>query len=270
MPYFNSDGTRMYYEFKNYKKNNKVFLFLHGLGGSSKQCQKYFSDIPKDITMLYLDLRGNGKSYNSLNNELSFKRHSKDINNLLEYLKIDKVILGGISMGAASSIRFTLDNPKKVEKLILIRNAWINKPMNNRLIKQYKTMYEYMNKYKDINIGKSEYLKSDNYLNNIDKYPENKKSNRNAFDYKYAKKTSYKYLIMPKDKPINKLNELNKIKCKTLILANKYDPPHPLLFGKIIHKNIKDSIFHEIPSRNINKIKHYELINKYINEFINN
>ena len=268
MPYFISDGTKIFYEFKNYKKNNKMFLFLHGLGGSSKQAQKYFSDIPEDITMLYMDLRCNGKSYYSKNNELSFERHAKDIKNLLDYLKIDKVILGGISMGAASSIRFTIDNPSRVIKLILIRSAWINKPMNNRLIKQYKIMYDYMNKYDDINKGKKEYLKTDNYLNNIDIYPENKNSNKNAFDYKYAKETSYKYLVMPKDKPINNLKELNKIKCETLILTNRFDPPHPYTISKLLHHNIKNSIMYIIPSRNIDKDKHYELINKYINNFI--
>jgi pimeloyl-ACP methyl ester carboxylesterase len=51
----------------------------------------------------------------------------KFLKQFLETLNIDKTSLAGISMGGAISIGFTLENPEKVEKLVLVDSCGLQR-----------------------------------------------------------------------------------------------------------------------------------------------
>lgn len=267
MPYINIDNNSIWYETKNFKNAKRYFVFLHGLGGSTLQTKSTYTDIQDDLGVLYIDLRGNGKSPCINTKKLSFDLYVEDVKKIVDFLDLKKFIIGGISMGAATSIKFALKYPKMVEKVIQIRIAWLDKPMSNKIIAENKNIADYLTRY-DIQKAKQMYLKSKFHNMNIIKYPENEKSNVAAFDYKYAKETKHKYIQMPLDQPMEDLNQLKKIDVPVMILADRFDPPHPYQYGKYYKRYIKNSIFHTIVSKNIDKDLHFKQINKYINRFI--
>jgi pimeloyl-ACP methyl ester carboxylesterase len=47
----------------------------------------------------------------------------------MDYLRLPQAIVGGISMGAAVALNFTLRFPERVLGLILSRPAWLDGPL---------------------------------------------------------------------------------------------------------------------------------------------
>ena len=79
-------------------------VFVHGAGGSSTLFSKQLREYKKSFNLLLLDLRGHGKSQGEnfkkyLDKNYSFQNVSKDILEVLDFLKIKKAHFVGISMG---------------------------------------------------------------------------------------------------------------------------------------------------------------------------
>ena len=267
MSYLELKDTKLYYETKNLNSCEKVFVFLHGLGGSIEQTKNAFVKIPESLGVVYVDLRANGKSPYSKDNKISFDIYAKDVKKLCDHLKLSKISIGGISMGAATSTKFALKYPKMVEKLVLIRIAWLDRPMAKKIRDENMLISYYIDCYGKED-GKIKYLKDKKHINNERKYPKNEESNVKAFDYKYAEETCYKYRTMPLDHPIDSMAELESINQPTMILANHFDPPHPYNYGIEYHRHIKNSVFHEITSKNVDLSKHSKQLNDYLYDFL--
>ena len=267
MPYYYHQGVSLYYEADNFKGKNDAFVFLHGLGGSTMQCKTTFTCIPSGINMIYIDLRGNGLSDIGNPKELSFSCLSEDVNALVEQLGLQQIILGGISMGAGVATKFSLNYPDKVRQLILIRVAWLNRPMRRETIENMSHIADLIEQY-DLEKAKAIYTSEQYYLGQLKNYPYNARSNAACFDYPLAKRAVEKYRIMPLDHPINSIQELKRIQAPTLLLGNKNDPLHPFSFTEIYHKHIPHSILREIPSKNSDPEQHFVKINEYIKAFL--
>lgn len=122
MPYFENQGAKLYYEEKG---QGKPLIFLHG--ASWDRCQwnrqvEYFSQRYRVIT---LDARGHGKSSLPLG-EVSPDIFRDDVQSLMDYLKIEKSIICGLSMGGHIAIQLAIYAPERVEGLILIGTPCTN------------------------------------------------------------------------------------------------------------------------------------------------
>ena len=57
---------------------------------------------------------------------LSIAQFATDVTALLDRLSIDTAVLGGISLGAAISMRLAASFPWRIKGLILARPAWVD------------------------------------------------------------------------------------------------------------------------------------------------
>lgn len=118
MPFFKIGDINLFYEA--YGPNDQApLIFLHGWSASSEfwiPQVDYFKDKRK---LVLFDLRGHGQS-DKPHVTYSISQFSDDLFFALEKLGIGKIILVGHSMGGMTALRFTLDHPEFVEKLILI------------------------------------------------------------------------------------------------------------------------------------------------------
>lgn len=267
MPYYHHQGVSLYYESENFNSKNDTFVFLHGLGGSTEQCKSTFTCVPDGLNMIYVDLRGNGRSDIGDPKELSFSSLAKDINILCQHLGLQQIIIGGISMGAAVATKFSLYYPDKVKRLILIRVAWLNRPMERESIENFSRIADLIEQY-ELEEAKEIYTSEKYYLNQLKYYPYNAYSNAACFDYPLAKQAVEKYRIMPLEHPIDSIEELRNIQVPTLLLGNKNDPLHPFSYAEIYHKHIPHSLLYEIPSKNLDSEQHFIKINKYVKQFL--
>lgn len=113
----------MYFEYKNRKVfyniegSGPVILFLHGLGGNANNWlyqRQYFKG---KWTVISLDLPGHGKSEGL---EINFKEYVNVLYELCKYLKLQKVVICGLSKGARVGIDFAIQYPDFVSSLIIV------------------------------------------------------------------------------------------------------------------------------------------------------
>lgn len=125
-----NDGTSLYYETNITDAQNPVIFFIHGVGGDLDAWQ-YVKDklLPKGFSSITMDLRGHGKS----GHPFSFKKYKlsnfiEDAIKIMDFEKIEKVILIGHSLGAVLATHIALARPERIEKLILISSSYSPPP----------------------------------------------------------------------------------------------------------------------------------------------
>ncbi|MCU4969011.1 alpha/beta hydrolase [Bacillus toyonensis] len=113
----------MYFEYKNRKVfyniegSGPVILFLHGLGGNANNWlyqRRYFKG---NWTVISIDLPGHRKSEGL---EINFKEYANVLYELCNYLKLQKVVICGLSKGARVGIDFAIQYPSFVSSLIVV------------------------------------------------------------------------------------------------------------------------------------------------------
>ncbi len=120
IPYVNSYlNTQIYYE----EYGNKKFpplLLLAGIGSNLLQWQPVFiEELAQHFRLILMDNRGSGRSGSS-RRLYTMKTYAKDIKNLLDALRINKVLLFAHSLGASMAQRFVITYPSMVDKLVLV------------------------------------------------------------------------------------------------------------------------------------------------------
>jgi 2-succinyl-6-hydroxy-2,4-cyclohexadiene-1-carboxylate synthase len=103
-----------------YNDNKTPLVFLHGFTGCATDWQFIFDNIPSNYFPLAIDLIGHGESdspedpkYYSCSS-IVYQLHS-----ITKFLKFEKSIFVGYSMGGRASLSFALRHPTKVKALIL-------------------------------------------------------------------------------------------------------------------------------------------------------
>ena len=110
------NGKNIYYEV--YGKG-KPLLLLHGYTLSSQSWLPYVQDFDKEYEVYVIDLTGHGKS-DPFKETLSIKSVAKDLNALIEYLKLDKIKAIGFSFGGDTLYQLALLKPDLIESMITI------------------------------------------------------------------------------------------------------------------------------------------------------
>lgn len=98
MEYFLSrDNTEIYYKIRG---EGSPIVFIHGFSEDHSSFRIQERALSKRFKILTYDLRGHGKSSRTDKN-ISIDQFATDLKDLIEYLKLDNIILLGWSMGAA-------------------------------------------------------------------------------------------------------------------------------------------------------------------------
>ena len=98
-------------------ENTTPIVFIHGVGLSHEIWNPQIEFFKKQTTITY-DLFCHGRSTCTFN-EIGFEDFSNQINELLLFLKLQKAILVGFSLGGLIAAHFASTYTKKIEKLIL-------------------------------------------------------------------------------------------------------------------------------------------------------
>jgi len=118
-------GSKIAYTFIEGKGNRKPYpvIYLHGGPGGYVHSKviEVLGQLSVDGFDVYLyDQIGCGLSSRLENvNEYTATRHQKDLEAIVELLKVEKIILIGQSWGGALATLYTADNLNKVDKIIL-------------------------------------------------------------------------------------------------------------------------------------------------------
>lgn len=109
--------------------SDNIVIMIHGLGGSSEQWFANVTEISLVFRVICIDMPGCGKTDPLKNGDYSLGAISRLIDKFVMKLGLDSFSLVGLSMGGAVCLRYTLDHPEKVRKLVLAGSAGLGDRM---------------------------------------------------------------------------------------------------------------------------------------------
>ncbi|MEO8426489.1 MAG: alpha/beta hydrolase [Verrucomicrobiota bacterium] len=252
----------------NYRDNGSgiPFVFQHGLGADVNQTFGIFRP-PSGFRLLSFDCRAHGETRPVGNPEkIGIAAFADDLGALMDCLKIERAIIGGISMGAAIALNFALRFSERAMGLVLSRPAWLDgpRPDNVTVFAQIAQLIRQHGARR----GREEFLKSDTYAKIRSELPDTANSLLNQFNHPRAEETVVKLERIPGDAPNRDLGELARIRVPTLVLANRLDPIHPFEYGEVLARSIPGAEFKEITSKSVSIERHESEVQHAVADFL--
>lgn len=118
----------------NYKKigQGAPLVILHGLFGSADNWLGIAKDLEDDYSIYLLDQRNHGESDH--HEEWDYDVMADDLLEFLEEQKLEKIHLMGHSMGGKTAMKFALNHPDRVDKLVVVDIAPRYYPVHHQSI----------------------------------------------------------------------------------------------------------------------------------------
>ena len=257
----NFDPNQNYYTFND---NNTIpVVFIHGVGLDHKMWDSQIKNFKEYSTITY-DLLGHGKTpYNK--KELSLNDFSNQLNQLLKFLKKDKINLIGFSLGSLIALDFASKFQNKLKSLTLIgttykrtleqralvverfEQAKLNKPISRQALKRWFTD-EYLNNHPEI---------YDQFIKILTKDGEDHLNFLKA----------YKLFAYHQDD----INLIKSIKTRALVMTGSGDSGSTVEMSKSLSDDLINSSFIEINNgKHLCSIECADDVNINLKNFINN
>lgn len=113
--YVNVNGLKMCYEIKG---EGQPLLFIHGGGLCIDAYRDVIEILSKKYKVIAAENQAQGRT-NDIERDISYKNMAEDQILLLDSLNIDSIIVFGHSDGGVIGLYMTINNPKRITKLIL-------------------------------------------------------------------------------------------------------------------------------------------------------
>ena len=132
------NGVKIYYEVYG---EGRPLVLLHGaFYNISMNWGQMIPELSKTRKVIAIEMQGHGHSPYS-ERELSIMNFAKDVDGVLDYLKIDNADMVGYSMGGSVAYQFAVLNPKRLGKLVIISSTYKTEgwlPIVNNGFKNFK------------------------------------------------------------------------------------------------------------------------------------
>ena len=132
------NGIKMYYEV--YGEGKPVIL-LHGAFYTiNMNWGQLIPELSKTRKVIAIEMQGHGHTAFS-ERKLDITTLAKDVEKLMDYLKIDSADIAGYSMGGSVAYQFAVQSPKRLRKLVIISSTyksdgWL--PIVNTALEDFK------------------------------------------------------------------------------------------------------------------------------------
>lgn len=214
------------------------FVFQHGLCADPLQT---VSVIPPDEPVCHhlMHCRGHGNSEAGNAGQFSIRTFTDDLMAFIDQHVQAPCILGGISMGAAISLRMAIMRPDLVSTLILARPAWCAEPAPENL-QPLVQIAELLEKH-DAPEAKTRFLASPMAETLQESSPGNLYSLLNMFERTPHSTTMHLLRRIAGGGPEISLADIAAIRVPTLIIANGNDHIHPVSMADQLAATIPDA-----------------------------
>lgn len=135
--YAPANGIKVYYEI--YGEGKPVIL-LHGAFYTiNLNWALLIPELSKTRKVIAIEMQGHGHTPYS-DRKLDIKTLAKDVEKVMDYLKIDSADVAGYSMGGSVAYQFAVQSPKRLRKLVIISSTYKSKgwlPIGNDALKDF-------------------------------------------------------------------------------------------------------------------------------------
>ena len=260
MPH-NFDPNQNYHLFIDNK--TEPLVFVHGVKKKKKMWDSQVNSL-SDHSIITYDLLGHGKTPYT-KEVVTLNDFSKQLDELLNFLKIDKINLIGFSLGSLVALDFASKFQHKLKSLTVIGTTYkrtveqralvierfeqvkLNKPVSKQALKRWFTD-EYLNDHPEIYDQFIEILTKDgeDHLNFL---------------------KAYKLFADHQDD----IDIIKNIKTKTLVMTGSYDLGSTVQMSKFLSDDLINSSFIEINNgKHLCSIECADDVNINLKNFINN
>lgn len=239
------DGVRLVYDIAGM---GPAVLWQHGLGAPFDQPLGVFPEAK--VTRIMLACRGHDESDLGPLEDLSIATFAKDALALLDHLGIEALAAaGGISLGAGLALRLAAYHPARVDRLILARPAWVDRPAL-----EGQTGYIEAGRHLELygaEDGEHRFRQTDEFRAVAAASPDNANSLLSYFARPRPETTTALLARLPKDWPGVPVSMLSELRQQTLVIANGEDIVHPLSFAETLAGTIPGATLDIIPSKTV-------------------
>ena len=257
----NFDPNQNYYSFID--NNTDPLVFIHGVGLHHEMWDPQINSL-KDHSIIAYDLLGHGRTpYDK--EEITLNDFSNQLDDLLQFLKVDKVNLIGFSLGSLVALDFASKFQDRLKTLTLLgttyrrtieqrslvierfEQAKLNKPISKQALKRWFTE-EYLNEHPEI---------YDQFIKILTKDGEDHLNFLKA----------YKLFTYHEDNT----DIINNIKTRTLVMTGSNDSGSTVEMSKSLCEDLINSSFIEINNgKHLCSIECADDVNINLKNFINN
>lgn len=218
-------------------------VFLHGLCGDAGQTREAF---PSEcgFRRVTVEARGHGASEAGDLAKLSIATFASDIADFIEQKLIAPVIIGGISMGAAISLRLAVKRPDLVRALIIARPAWVTAlaPANMAPNAEVGHLLSTL----EPDAAREAFVAGEIGQRLTVEAPDNLASLIGFFSRQPIKVTAALLTAISKDGPGVTEEEIASLSIPTLVIGHEKDLIHPLSYARSLAERIAHARFAEI------------------------
>ncbi|OIN55667.1 alpha/beta fold hydrolase [Arsenicibacter rosenii] len=231
-----------------------VLVALHGLGGDRTQ---WMNMLPDDFPfrVLFPDLPGHGETDWLAPELCTFDWYAHEVWRWLDALQItEQVPVAGISMGAGIALKMACQQPERVQKLILVRPAWLNHPYPENL----SIFVRMGKKWAETSAADTmTWLQSDEgYLRLKAVNPACLSSVHGQLDRPLPKPAIRTLIEMPGSTPFDTPFELAELTCDVLVAGNEEDMLHPVYIAETTASLIPFARFNVVAPRYTSPANH--------------
>jgi pimeloyl-ACP methyl ester carboxylesterase len=240
-------------------------VFQHGLCGDATQTREAFPN-HSGYRRITLECRGHGRSEPGDPELFSIATFTDDLIALIESLGGRPVVVGGISMGAAISLRLAVTRPDLVESLILARPAWItaSTPPN---MDPNACVGALLNGFPADEAHKI-FMRSETAKHLYNVAPDNLKSLEGFFQRKPQQVTADLLTRISADGPGVDQAALRTLSVPTLIIGHDHDLIHPYAHAEALAVLIPGSQLKTITAKSVSKKLYISGIHNAITQFL--
>lgn len=114
-----TDNLNIYFEVQGNENAKETIVFLNGLSQSTISWVLTTPYFKNDYRIVLMDFIFQGQS-DKTGEWRSFDTHARDVVSVLDYLKIDKAIITGLSYGSLVAQHLAINHGNRISKLLLI------------------------------------------------------------------------------------------------------------------------------------------------------
>lgn len=234
-------------------------LLLHGLGGDHQQA---LGLLPADhpTTRIAPDLPGHGGTDLVDGEPLSFTAYAELVADLLDTLRAEgrrpegPVAVVGVSMGARIAVTLADRRPGLVDRLVLVRPAWLDIapppnlapfPLIGRLIDTL-----------GLEAGAAAFRDTPEYLTCLDVAPAMAASLLGQFSRPYAIERSRVLVDLPNSLPLPNQAAYRSLDVDTLVVAAPDDPVHDDQIARVLRNWIPGARLATVPRKRSDPTEH--------------
>lgn len=222
-------------------------VLLHGGGSRAQTFEEMVPILSKSFRVYTFDMRGFGDTKRPPEPKLSHEIWRADLLRFLEAFGLQKVVLGGWSLGGGVSLDFTIHHPERVSHLIIIgaRSPRIES-MDRSGFQRRQALIERGATPEEIVAETFEFTKNAFSPHSVQHKPQAVESLRQ--EHLRNNPAYYLEMLRANENRPKIGDRLGEIGCPTLILVGEHDVRTPLPNAEDLNKAIPGSLMKIIPN----------------------